>query len=281
MTIALGIMGHECMVIGADTQETWGSQKYEQGKIMSAWRGTPNPLGAICISGAGDAACIDVSAQQIVRKFQDFSGTMEEFESWMAEYLNTFYRKHVMPFVGRTEDVPEFQLIIAARHERKSCLWTTTRSLLRPIQPYAVVGISRGSSQSLIGQLYPIFPSLNVASLLAAYVVRQAKLSADGVGLQTEIRFIFQDGTGVVPERTIQKWEEIFSNYQSLQREIFSYLSGFQHLKIRLPGVVSPKEREWNDVVKDLEEIRNELSKFPVLPGLDEQSRRSVSEMPE
>lgn len=277
MTIALGIIGQQCIVVAADTQEVYGSGKYPHGKIVSAWRGGPNPLGAICISGAGDAACINVAGQEIVKKFQGFTGTLDEFEVWLRKYVHEFYGKYVMPFVKHGDDRPEFQLLIAMRHERKSCLWITERNLMEEVQPFTVIGITRASSHALLGQLYQPFPSLNVAAYLAAYVVRQAKLSSSDVGFQTEIRFIFREGTSIVPEDTIQKWEEVFSKYQFFQREIFSWLCDFRPLKVMLPGIVSEKERGLKDVLRDLKRFQKELSKFPVMKGLDEPSARTTS----
>jgi hypothetical protein len=277
MTIALGILGQQCLVIGADTEESYGSQKYQQGKIISFWRGGPNPLGAICISGAGSAAHIDASAQEIVRYFEHFTGTMDEFETWLKDFVRTFWVRHIKPFVGRVSDVPEFELVIGARHEHTTRLWTTQQTVINRNNPYVVVGISRGASQALLGQLYQPFPSLNVAALLATYVIRQAKLSAIGVGLDTEIRFIYLEGSSLVPDERIKAWEEIFSRYQHLQREMFSYVSGFSELVVRLPGVVVNKKRELRDVIRDLKKMRKELSKLPVIQGVDDPSKRTIS----
>ena len=278
MTIALGIIGQQCAVVGADMQETWGSEKYHQGKIMSAWRGDP-ASGAICVSGAGAATHIDAAAQELVAKFQKFTGTMEELEAIIKKHVKDFYLAHVMPFIGRTDDVPDFQLLIVVRHAHQTAMWITSKTVTEKVGPYAVIGISRGSSQALLGQVYKPFPSLNVASLLAAYVIRQAKLGIDGIGLESEIRFIFREGIGFVPPRTVRKWEEVFEEYQYLQREIFGYLSGFRELKIRLPGSVVPSNRELKDMVKDLKKMQAQLAKFPVIKGLDEPTMRSTSEM--
>ena len=281
MTIALGILGHQCLVVGADTQETYGYEKYPHGKIMSAWRGAPNPLGAICITGAGNAAAIDMAAQEIIKHFQQFTGTMDEFEEWLKKFIHRFYSRHITPLLGRINKDIDYELIIAARHERRSHLWTTTETFISRTEPYAVVGISRAPSSSLLGQLYPESPSLTVTAMLASYVIRQAKLSAEGIGFDTEIRFIFRDGTSIVPDKTVKAWEEIFARYQPLQREIFSYVTGFSPLDIRLPGIVVRKKREFRDTLRDLKKMRAELDKWPAIGGTNDRSTRLVSQTSE
>jgi 20S proteasome alpha/beta subunit len=270
MTIALGILGQQCLVIGADTEENYGAQKYQQGKIVSSWRGGDNPHGSICISGAGSAPHIEAASDEIVKQFRSFSATMEEFESWLANFVYEFYSRHVMPFVGRVsvDEVPEFELVIGARHEHTTRLWTTHKTTLNKNSPYVVIGISRGASQALLARLFRPLPSLNVAAILAAYVIRQAKLSSISVGLDTEIRFIYMEGHSVVPEEKIKAWEEIFAKYESVQREMFSYLSGYRELDIKLPGAVVTKKRELKDVLRDLRKMHIELSRVPIFAGI-------------
>jgi hypothetical protein len=281
MTIALGILGHNCLIVGADTQETYGDQKYEQGKIASSQRSDPYPRGAICVSGAGDGPHIDAISEQIIEYFQNFSGTMDEFEVWLRKFVSDFYRAHVMPFVGKVDSPPGYRLIIAVRHDRKFRLWTTSKTVVSKVMPYAVVGISAGSSSALLNQLYKAFPSVNNAAMLAAYVIRQAKLSADGVGLDTEIRFIYGDYVGIVSADKIQGWEYVFAKYQWVLKEMFSHICGYRELDILLPGSPVKHTLEFKHLARVLRGMRKELSKLPVIPGLDEPSKRSTSEMSE
>lgn len=277
MTIALGLMGSHCLVMGADTQETWGGQKYQQGKIMSAWRAAPNP-GAICVSGAGAGDHIDAAAQEIVKAFLKFSGTMDEYELSLKGFVENFYKRHVFPFVSRgVPDAPEFQLIIGVRHAHESRLWTTAETVMPSKMPYAVVGVSRGASIALLGQFYQPFPSLNVTAMLAAYIIRQAKLGADGVGLATEIRFIIGEMGGIVPEETIEAWDEIFGNYHWLQREMFAYIAGFSPIVPRLPGVVVPRSMEFRNLIRELKKMRKQLAALPAMTGLIEEVMPSTS----
>jgi len=280
VTIALGIIGADSLIVGSDTQETYGDQKYAEGKIISGFRSAPNPDGAICISGAGAADHIDAASQEILEKFQDFSGTMDEFESWLRKFVAKFYSRHVLPFIGKTEDIPGFRLLIGCRHDRHSRLWTTARTVLTQKIPYAVVGLSMGSSNSLLSQLYPSMPSLNVTAMLATYVIRQAKLSSDGIGLETEIRFIYKEKASIIPQRVIKGWEEVFSRYQNIQHDIFSFLTSHDPLVPRIPGIVIPRTKELSQVMADLEKMRGELYDLPIVTGLRD-FRPSTSEKSE
>jgi len=226
MTMALGILGRNCLVMASDTQVTWGSQKYQQGKIMSAWRAGPPP-GAICVSGSGAGNHFASAAQELVPKFQNFTGTLDVFESELKAFVRSFYKTHVMPFIGRVDDPPDFELLVGIQHDGEFALWTTDRTTVTKIIPYAVSGMGSPSASALLGQFYQPFPSLNVTALLAAYVIRQAKLSAEGVGLETEIRFIYHNVASQIPDDKIQAWEAIFAKYQFLQREVFAFITGF------------------------------------------------------
>lgn len=258
MTIALGILGQQCLVIAADTEENYGAQKYQSGKIASVWRGGNKPTGSIIVSGAGSGDHIDAASDEIKKAFVDFTGSMDEFESWLRTFIHEFYSKHVMPFVRARVESPEFELIIGARHEHDNRLWTTRHTTLSVHTPFAVVGINRGGSQALLRQLYKPIPNLHITSLLAAYVIRQAKLSSVSIGMDTEIRFIYLEGHSVVPDETIRAWEEIFSRYQNLQREFFSYVSGF------IP-MAPEKRRDLQEMMEELQKITTDLAALPAV----------------
>jgi 20S proteasome alpha/beta subunit len=57
MTIVLGILSSDGVVLAADREEEDGYLKNDRGKILNVFRGI-QPVGSIAVSGAGDgAAC--------------------------------------------------------------------------------------------------------------------------------------------------------------------------------------------------------------------------------
>jgi hypothetical protein len=99
MTIAIHLAaGNFALLTATDTQETYSSgEKVDSGKIMGAWRA--NPLGAINVAGAGDSPYANALSQDIVRQFQNFSGTPEGLEKRVRHLVRAFYAVHVLPFL--------------------------------------------------------------------------------------------------------------------------------------------------------------------------------------
>jgi hypothetical protein len=73
MTIAIGAIARDGLVLAADTQESGGYWKHDQGKIYECGRGlleTPNGGAAFClVSGAGHAHLVDVASLALTRRF--------------------------------------------------------------------------------------------------------------------------------------------------------------------------------------------------------------------
>src|SRR2546428_6976952 len=71
MTIALGILAKDGVVLAADTQETYaGIFKVDQSKITAVLNGTPKaPRGAFVVSGAGTAGHLDSIQQDLCEAF--------------------------------------------------------------------------------------------------------------------------------------------------------------------------------------------------------------------
>ncbi|HEV3139507.1 MAG TPA: hypothetical protein VGY57_03270, partial [Vicinamibacterales bacterium] len=70
MTIALGILADDGVVIAADTQETIGYSKLNQGKIAAFGHRRPDGNWRHCLfSGAGPAVYIDACRDQFMKAF--------------------------------------------------------------------------------------------------------------------------------------------------------------------------------------------------------------------
>jgi hypothetical protein len=231
MTIAIQLeAGNFSYLTATDTQVTYEpiGAKVDTGKIRGAWRA--NPLGAINVAGAGDASYITAVAQEIVEMFQKFRGTPDQLEKRTRSLVQAFYKTHVLPFVGKLDDanVPDYSLLIAARHKRVTKLWNVDGMLFKKSDPpFDCIGIGESVATGLLNRLYPLHPTLDSVAVLAAYVIYRVKSSVDGCGLKTEIRFIYQDRPGMVPFDRIDKWEALFQKYDRLEREIFYHAMNF------------------------------------------------------
>jgi len=275
MTIAIQLAaGNFSYLTATDTQVTYAGigAKVDTGKIRGAWRAKPS--GAINIAGAGDVTHITALSQEIVRMFQKFRGTPAQLEQRTKSIVQTFYKAHVLPFVGKLDDdnVPDYSLLIAARHKNETKLWNVDGMLFTDSEPpFDCIGIGESVATALLNRLYPMHPTLDSIAVLAAYVIYRVKSSVDGCGLKTEIRFIHQGKIGIVPLDRIERWEALFHKYDRLEREAFYHTMNFV-LKPEIPdfvpkelkAAISPQMRPMQEIIKEIEKMREEFSKATI-----------------
>ncbi len=271
MTIAIHMTaGGGALVTATDTQETYPTgQIVEAGKIAGAWRA--DPPGSINIAGAGDSPYIDALTQDIVRQFREFRGTFGQLERRIRRLVHDFYTIHVLPFVGKFEDdnVPDFRLLVAARHRGTGKLWKVNKTLVTESNSFDCVGIGKPVAEALLSRLYPHYPTLDSTAILAAYVIYRVKSSTEGCGLKTEIRFIQQNRLGIVPPDLIDHWESLFQEYDRLERDSFCHAMNFI-VRPALPASLAhtlpipPQMRPLPEIVHAIEQMRAQFGTLTI-----------------
>lgn len=246
MTICIGMLGSDGVVIAADTQETDQYYKREQSKIMSFIGGiqlgsNPSPpTMALALTGAGRAGYIDAFYYEAISKNLFNAGTAREVEDHIAKQLQVFHERHIFP-LATASDSPEIQILIGAYVQWQTFMLVSDGSTLRKGMPYCAVGAGAHFALSLITELWR---NQDVAHLeiLAAYIVGMTKESIESCGKYTQIVSlhgpIMKDIPGQssqlfpppqlltnVSYRKIRKWEESFGAKWSIQqRELISRL---------------------------------------------------------
>ena len=110
MTIAIGVIANDGVVIAADTQETIGSTKTDESKMLIANRGMKGAeAGAFAISGSGEAGYLDTLNQDLCDSFIKRNWTMPTFTKQAKKVVKEFHNDHVVPF-GKFRDCPEVSL---------------------------------------------------------------------------------------------------------------------------------------------------------------------------
>jgi len=291
VTIAIHLSGGGSLLTATDSQETYTSgEKIDSGKTISA--GRSNPLGTINIAGAGDSEYIKAVSQEFRRKFQSFTGSIEQLEEQFRETAHAFYSRHVLPFVGGFEDehVPDYSLLIAAYHEGHEKLWNIEKTMLTDDSLFATIGAGKPAADAFLNRLYPRYPTLDSLAILAAYVIYQVKNTVEGCGLKTEIRFLLPDRWIPTPVsfELIEKWESLFRRYDRLGRDMFFQAMNFPvrppepppsvRESMQKQGILYDHEQAFpaqmkplGEIVKDIEEIRAEFAK---LPSIDPRNMR-------
>lgn len=126
MTIALGILTPDGVVVAADTQESWGYQggaKVSGYKILSRVVRPSGRERAMASTGAGNSGLLDYVSQGLVDDFvnaKEPDAVARQFRAQVAE----FYREHIFPHhVLPQQERPEVALIVGAN-------WKSGESLL-------------------------------------------------------------------------------------------------------------------------------------------------------
>jgi len=275
VTIAIQLdAGNFSHVTASDTQVTYEGigAKADIGKIRSAMRA--KPLGAINVVGAGDTSYITALSQEIIKVFQKFSGTADQLEGRTKKTVKDFYKAEVLPFVGKFKDrnVPDYSLLIAARHKSETKLWNVDGNLFTISEsPFDCIGIGESVATALLSRLYPMHCTLDSAAILAAYVIYRVKSSVDGCGLKTEIRFIHQDKVGFVPNDRVEKWEGLFQKYDRIERQVFYHAMNFvfhpaipDFVAKELKGQITPQMKPLPELVKHIEAMREDFAKHTI-----------------
>jgi hypothetical protein len=190
MTICVGILASDGIVIAADAEESDTYFKRSQQKILT-WNTlqlngnspTQGP-GACVLAGAGDAGFIDAFSHFLLSSVTA-DLTMQSFEKYVATQLETFYGKHVIPLI---ESVPnaDFQMLIGASFGFSTALFVTYRSTVRRARPNAAIGIGGSFALRQMDE-FPFCCDVRTTEIVAANIVATTKDCIEGCGKYTDI----------------------------------------------------------------------------------------------
>ena len=204
MTIALGILASDGVVIAADREETFGQiTKSSQNKISGVFRlsttaGTSHRF--LLLAGSGHAHYIDAFAQYLDEGVLADPRIDANPKMVLDQALERFYTKKVVPFSGYpSDDRPDFRVVMGLPAAGRSHLFLSDHSALREEERFSAIGLGSLVVTPLIKRLLEINSgarsvSIREAVVIAAHAVRDAKETVQGVGKETDIMAMFDDG---------------------------------------------------------------------------------------
>jgi hypothetical protein len=231
MTICIGLIASDGIVIAADAQESDTYFKISQQKIMT-WHTSssdghgPNPA-AYVIAGAGDGGFVDSFVDEMWNGVRG-DMTMPDFKRYAGQTLERFYLKHVRPLVSINES-NDFSVLIGAYFGFGVELLVSHRSTLRRVQaPVTAIGLGAQYALSRI-ENYPC-SDVRHSEVTAASVLHSTKDCIEGCGKYSDIvsihlpKFVEGDADTSsrlehppqlwtrVPSKRVEQWESKFSN---------------------------------------------------------------------
>lgn len=230
MTICIGMLASDGIVIAADAEESDRYFKRSQQKIIPfvgaiPLGNNPNPASMACaFTGAGDAGYIDAFIAEAIRGIST-AATQAEFQDYIAEKIRIFHEQHLFPLASAQEP-PGIQILIGAYAGWHTGIFVSHGSTLRRGFPCAAVGAGAHFALSMISDVWRAQDVRHI-EVLAAYIIAVTKDRIEGCGKHTAIvslhNPIHEDIPGQpsrmlpppqllthVPSKKIRKWEESF-----------------------------------------------------------------------
>ena len=259
MTIALGILAHDAVVIATDTQVGVSDYlKTSQGKIsLTTHSRRQEPTEdmtqtvALAVTGAGKPQHI----RHLQKDFKRFVTTavepsIDEFDQSVSDRIRQFHTDHILP-LGTTRT--DLYMLVAYCKDGVSKLWRSEDNLLTESTTYAAVGAGEMYANIIMNRLsLPMWPmTAKTAFLLAAYVIHRVKDRIDGCGKNTEIVCIRSQESEFFSQTHIKPVEDLLDKFWGIEANVLSSVFG--------GGGPAPK-----DLSVELHEFAMEIDGLPV-----------------
>ena len=251
MTIAIGILANDGVVIAADTEETLGEIiKYSVNKVSGAYRfsktGYPRSM---VMAGSGHGHYIDAFSDVLKGVVNSDDPALDKNPHEVLDSaLERFYVRKVVPLMRLPmEERPEFRVVIGLIAGGKSHLFVSDGATLRREEHFAVVGagglIAKPLLSAYVGYQGSRAMSVREAAIAAAHAAYEAK-SVTGVGGDTDVLAMFDQGkhARIVPP-----------DYEPLDRLFKHYSSVLRPAVLRSVIGIQPSER----IAKEIERLRD------------------------
>jgi 20S proteasome alpha/beta subunit len=232
VTIALGILADNAVVLAADTQVGTEYLKMDQAKISWARKSAESgqQLGALGITGSGGTAYLEHLQRDFTGFFlaQHGAPLSGEVEKYAQDRIKGFYTDHVIPFSTGNDRPPDVWIVLAYCDGLSARLWSTERNVVTEHQTFTAVGIGEMHAKTLLGRLFlPMWPmSIRTAVLLAGYVISQVKDSVEGCGKETDILCLQPDAVHVLDRRKVKAMDDLFGECSRIESELVHQVFG-------------------------------------------------------
>jgi hypothetical protein len=221
MTIALGIMASEGMVIAADSEVSADMTRIDGQKIFCF---DDNKGGRIIVTGSGNTHYLQHAAYKVGEIFKGHpDDPIADLEPTIQAWLEDFYETHITPF---GTDGPDLALIIGANRGGESKGWVTQFNVVNYWHvAHAAVGIGAIHAKAVLGTI-ALGCDFESAKIMAAYVVWLVKQRVAYCGKDTHIACFGNNGPSGLNLGQIQQLERIFSDMKYVEASLWAYVFG-------------------------------------------------------
>jgi hypothetical protein len=189
VTIAIGLLASDGILVATDREESDLYQKIDQGKVKARYLDVP-PYNSLIIAGAGNGACVDALTAQLFEWFDIARpSNLALVPAEVRRQNKQFYKEHVLPLSQYGPEYrPDYWLLVAAKIGAEKGLWTSDGLVLNPNDGYAAVGVGRPTAKALLRKFYAYIPTISSINL-AVYVIGEVKRFVTACGLDTDVLY--------------------------------------------------------------------------------------------
>lgn len=201
MTIGVGILASNGLVVAADSQVTNATMKTSHGKITGMVlrdidTTDPNNVifsnqGGFVVGMAGQPSGYVIEAGRRMKLVFESDHTISgpELKDALQTELIAFYDEHIARFHDLPHaERPYVQLVIGAFRNNRRDLWYTDNALLLDTSFYSVIGSGETSALPIVERHFRVpSPDVVEALFLAAFAVHEAKKRDPYCGKDTDV----------------------------------------------------------------------------------------------
>jgi 20S proteasome alpha/beta subunit len=223
MTIALGILATDGVVLAADTEESYSGSE-AKGTTTKVIYGESGTGVSSAVAGAGYAHYVDAIRVELLAEVMAVGPSRGEQKRVIESRVSSFYKQHVKLFLPYP-DAPHFDLLIGVHAEGSSALWATSLTAARQAIGFELVGSGAVYARMLLNNLNT---NMDVASatILACHAVLITKNTMEKCGKGTQVVLLMDGAVGYLRESVVDNIERTLGLYSLAQDDLFNYISG-------------------------------------------------------
>jgi 20S proteasome alpha/beta subunit len=195
MTVGIGLIRNDGIVVASDAQYTSSTQKRRGQKIFVV--GEPDGV-MLCITGAADPGIyVRYVAERLGEGLPASLNSVRALLDHVEKAISGVYKKHIHPYRGPKDDRPRFDLLIAAWDPHIGLhLVETVGTLAEEVQTqdYRSVGTGSDLANYIIDTLGPQGGTVEDAKYLAICAVNAANNFDPNCGKGIALSTMYPDG---------------------------------------------------------------------------------------
>jgi len=245
--------------MSADTQESWGDYKNYVEKLSIV----ENKAFPLAIGGAGIEDLIEPMVQEVIERAErEKPETQKDVHTMLASAIDTIYKVD-LPWlaVKKQERTPEFLIAAKPLHE-DYCIFRIKGRRIYRVGTKAIIGFGTPINYALLQRMYRENLPMQQAVMLAIYLVSLSKKMDEGVGGETSVAIVRDNGAWLDDSDYLEKSEAYIGRFLNLTDGLF-----LKSVDVSIAPTQFITE-EMPQFLRDVSALRDEFANYSSLRSL-------------